>query len=86
MYLARDLPFCGGNCEIVDPTLPAQVASLFPNASKFEAVVIPGAGHALNLVRILLGSKLMGVADHEQHYSRQTTYAAILDFFDTLTI
>ncbi|KAJ4397153.1 hypothetical protein N0V93_001377 [Gnomoniopsis smithogilvyi] len=64
----RDLPFCGGNCEAVEPSLPAQVGGLFPNASKFEAVVVPGAGHALNL-----------------HLSWETTYTAILDFFDTLT-
>lgn len=52
--LARDLAFCGGNCETVEPSLPAQVEGLFPNASKFLAVIVPEAGHALNLVCILL--------------------------------
>lgn len=61
VHLARDLPFCGGNCEIVDPTLPAQVTGLFPNASKFEAVVVPGGGHALNLVRIHLNLPIEGL-------------------------
>lgn len=69
---------------MVDPTLPAQVDELFPNASQFQAVVVPGAGHALNLVRIPLNSMVTDIADYEQHLSRETTYAAILDFFDTI--
>lgn len=55
---ARDLPFCGGNCETAEPSLPAQVGTLFPNASAFEAVIVPGAGHALNLVSLTSSSTL----------------------------
>lgn len=62
-HIAQDLPFCGGNCETADPSLPAQVGGLFSNASKFEAVVIPGAGHALNLVRRLPKPTMTGVAN-----------------------
>ena len=48
----RDIPFCGGNCDkppkgvanILETSKP-----MFPKASKFDAVVVPGAGHGLNL-------------------------------------
>ncbi|KAH8894514.1 alpha/beta-hydrolase [Thozetella sp. PMI_491] len=45
----RDLPFCGGNCSPSTPSIPAQVQEFFPSASAFEVVVIPEAGHGLNL-------------------------------------
>ncbi|KAI1770272.1 Alpha/Beta hydrolase protein [Hypoxylon cercidicola] len=45
----RDLPFCGGNCFASEPSFPAQVGKSFTNSSSFEAVVVPGAGHGLNL-------------------------------------
>ncbi|KAH8900407.1 alpha/beta-hydrolase [Thozetella sp. PMI_491] len=45
----RDIPFCGGNCSTSVPSLPAKVQENFPNAAKFEAVVVPDAGHGLNL-------------------------------------
>jgi pimeloyl-ACP methyl ester carboxylesterase len=45
----RDLPFCGGNCSTSVPSLPAQSQQFFANASSFEAAIIPGGGHALNL-------------------------------------
>ncbi|KAI1763624.1 Alpha/beta hydrolase family-domain-containing protein [Hypoxylon sp. FL1150] len=46
----RDIPFCGGNCSTSEPSIPAQVSEYFTNASSFEAVVVCGAGHGLNLV------------------------------------
>lgn len=50
----RDLPFCGGDCLITgDSSLPNFLEisrEYFPNASKFEAVVVGEAGHGLNLV------------------------------------
>ncbi|KAJ9133818.1 Ctr copper transporter family protein [Pleurostoma richardsiae] len=49
----RDIPFCGGDCLIThDPALssiPAASGAMFPNASHFDAVIVPSAGHALNL-------------------------------------
>ncbi|XXG98410.1 uracil permease [Hypoxylon texense] len=45
----RDIPFCGGNCLVSEPSLPAQTRPYFPNASFFEAIVVSGAGHGLNL-------------------------------------
>lgn len=62
---ARDLPFCGGNCETAEPSLPAQVGDLFPSSSQFQAVVVPGAGHALNLVRIIPAPTIIDGANHE---------------------
>ncbi|KAI1386512.1 Alpha/Beta hydrolase protein [Hypoxylon trugodes] len=44
----RDIPFCGGNCTVTDPSIPAQSKQSFPNASCFEAVIVPRAGHGLN--------------------------------------
>ncbi|KIW13126.1 hypothetical protein PV08_08313 [Exophiala spinifera] len=51
----RDLVFCGGNC--LPPTssgngtvnLIAEVQGAFPGAKPFDAFVVPGAGHGLNL-------------------------------------
>jgi pimeloyl-ACP methyl ester carboxylesterase len=49
----RDIPYCGGNClatgEGPYPSIPAAVKQVFPNASDFEAFVVPSAGHGLNL-------------------------------------
>ncbi|KAI2620084.1 Alpha/Beta hydrolase protein [Hypoxylon sp. NC1633] len=45
----RDVPFCAGNCQTSDPSIPAQSKETFTNPSYFEAVVVPGAGHGLNL-------------------------------------
>ncbi|KAI0161178.1 Alpha/Beta hydrolase protein [Hypoxylon sp. FL1284] len=45
-----DIPFCGGNCSTSEPSVPAQSAEYFSNSSYFETVIVPGAGHALNLV------------------------------------
>ncbi|KAK4580518.1 hypothetical protein LTR86_000721 [Recurvomyces mirabilis] len=48
----RDLPYCGGNC-LAPPTgyssIPAAALKFFPNATNPTAVVVPGAGHGLNL-------------------------------------
>ena len=46
----RDIPFCGGNCLQDEPSIPAMVESSFSNSSDFQAVVVPSAGHGLNLV------------------------------------
>lgn len=50
----RDLPFCGGDCTITgNASLPNFLEisrDYFPNASKFDAVAVGGAGHGLNLV------------------------------------
>ncbi|KAH6660276.1 Alpha/Beta hydrolase protein [Truncatella angustata] len=45
----RDILFCGGNCTSSDPSIPAMVEEFFTNASSFDAFIIPGAGHGLNL-------------------------------------
>ncbi|KAF2482664.1 hypothetical protein BDY17DRAFT_251478 [Neohortaea acidophila] len=48
----NDLPFCGGNCDqsfTGYPTLPAAAQRLFPNASAYQTVIVPGSGHGLNL-------------------------------------
>lgn len=49
----RDLPFCGGDCLATgNPALasiPAASAGSFPNAAPFEAFIVPGSGHGLNL-------------------------------------
>ncbi|KAI1142438.1 hypothetical protein F5Y05DRAFT_409584 [Hypoxylon sp. FL0543] len=47
--LERDIPFCGGNCDASSPPIPAQAKQSFTNASYFDAVIVPGAGHGLNL-------------------------------------
>ncbi|KAK5111813.1 hypothetical protein LTR62_004733 [Meristemomyces frigidus] len=48
----RDLPYCGGNC-LAPPTgftsIPAQALTFFPNTTAKEAVIVPRAGHGLNL-------------------------------------
>ncbi|KAI1416738.1 hypothetical protein F5Y13DRAFT_177299 [Hypoxylon sp. FL1857] len=46
----RDIPFCGGNCFATDPPIPAQVKQSFTNTSCFDAIIVNGAGHGLNLV------------------------------------
>jgi hypothetical protein len=52
-FTERDVPFCGGACLATgDPALksiPAAVVKSFPNAKNFEAFIVPGAGHGLNL-------------------------------------
>ncbi|KAL7911331.1 hypothetical protein GGI35DRAFT_447174 [Trichoderma velutinum] len=51
----QDLPFCGGNCSDTTtiqgayPNLLAASQPFFPNVSSFNATVIPGGGHGLNL-------------------------------------
>ena len=48
----RDVPYCGGDCYATGGgggSIPAGVREYFPKASKFEAYVVPGAGHGLNL-------------------------------------
>ncbi|KAH7170033.1 Alpha/Beta hydrolase protein [Dactylonectria macrodidyma] len=50
----RDLPFCGSDCyatDSVDSNLPSLLdasKAFFPSASRFNATVVPGAGHGLN--------------------------------------
>lgn len=50
----RDIPYCGGDCLITgNPALasiPTAVSKNFANAKAFNATIIPGAGHGLNLV------------------------------------
>ena len=50
MNIDRDIPFCGGNCLNEQPSIPDQVRDSFSNSSDFKAVVVPSAGHGLNLV------------------------------------
>lgn len=49
----RDVPFCGGDCTLTgDPSLPNIPSSSipnFPNAKTVEVVIVPEAGHGLNL-------------------------------------
>ncbi|KAI2779036.1 alpha/beta-hydrolase [Daldinia loculata] len=45
----RDGAFCGGNCYVSEPSIPEQTGKSFTNTSSFEAFVVPGAGHGLNL-------------------------------------
>lgn len=48
----RDIPYCGGNC-LAPPTgydsIPASSKKFIANANPFEVVIVPGAGHGLNL-------------------------------------
>jgi pimeloyl-ACP methyl ester carboxylesterase len=48
----RDIPYCGGRC-LVAPTgfgsIPAQSLPKFPNAKNHKVVIVPNAGHGLNL-------------------------------------
>lgn len=46
-----DEPFCGLDCFAtggVAPSIPAEVAEVFPNAKAFEAYIQPGTGHGIN--------------------------------------
>ncbi|KAI1458060.1 Alpha/Beta hydrolase protein [Annulohypoxylon moriforme] len=45
----RDIPFCGGNCDSTKPPIPDQSKQYFTNANSFDAIVVPNAGHSLNL-------------------------------------
>ncbi|QDS74961.1 hypothetical protein FKW77_004889 [Venturia effusa] len=49
----RDIPFCGGDCIITgNPALPnlvAQSKPMLPKVKDFTGVIVPGAGHGLNL-------------------------------------
>jgi len=58
----RDIPYCGGDCLATGdpalPSIPAASKPYFPNAAVFEAFIVPGAGHGLNLV------SHCGVHDH----------------------
>lgn len=48
----RDVPYCGGNCLAPPtgyPNIPSTSKKYFPDASKFEVYIVPGAGHGLNL-------------------------------------
>lgn len=49
----HDTPYCGGDCYATgNPALasiPAASKMFLPNAAPFEAFVVPGAGHGLNL-------------------------------------
>lgn len=50
----NDVPFCGGNCHGTSAigesaeNLIAFSEQFFPNASPFNATIIPGSGHGLN--------------------------------------
>ncbi|QIW98327.1 hypothetical protein AMS68_003845 [Peltaster fructicola] len=48
----RDIPYCGGNC-LAPPTgydsIPAYSKNYIANANPFDVVIVPGAGHGLNL-------------------------------------
>ncbi|ETS84808.1 hypothetical protein PFICI_02833 [Pestalotiopsis fici W106-1] len=45
----RDVPFCGGNCSATEPSIPEMVQHSFQNATYFDAVIVTGSGHGLNL-------------------------------------
>lgn len=49
----RDVPFCGGDCLLTGdpslPNIPSSSKSNFPNAQDFQVVIVPEAGHGLNL-------------------------------------
>lgn len=49
----HDTPYCGGDCYATgNPALasiPAASAMFLPDAAPFEAFIVPGAGHGLNL-------------------------------------
>lgn len=51
--LENDTPYCGGDCLATgNPALasiPAASKMFFPNAQNFEAFIVPGTGHGLNL-------------------------------------
>jgi pimeloyl-ACP methyl ester carboxylesterase len=48
----RDVPFCGGNCNAAPtgyPNIPSSSKQFLTNAAPFEVIIVPGAGHGLNL-------------------------------------
>ncbi|KAI2472994.1 Alpha/Beta hydrolase protein [Annulohypoxylon bovei var. microspora] len=45
---ARDVPFCGGNCDSTTPPIPDQSGPYFNNTNSFDAIVVPNTGHSLN--------------------------------------
>lgn len=49
----HDTPYCGGDCYATGSpalaSIPAASAQYIPNAAPFEAFIVPGAGHGLNL-------------------------------------
>lgn len=51
----HDVPFCGGDCmatSAIDDKFPNLIASsepMFPNASPFNATIVPEAGHGVFL-------------------------------------
>ncbi|KAK5688288.1 hypothetical protein LTS10_000266 [Elasticomyces elasticus] len=45
----RDTPYCGGNCYALSPSIPQLAFATIPDAKNPQAVVIPNAGHGLNL-------------------------------------
>lgn len=53
MNIEHDTPYCGGDCLATgNPSLasiPAASEMFFPDAANFEAFIVPGAGHGLNL-------------------------------------
>lgn len=48
----KDIPYCGGNC-LAAPTgytsIPETSKNYLPDVSNFDVVIVPGAGHGLNL-------------------------------------
>jgi len=48
----HDIPYCGGNCLAPPtgyPSIPAAAFKTLPNVTNPQAVVVPNAGHGLNL-------------------------------------
>ncbi|ORY55857.1 Alpha/Beta hydrolase protein [Pseudomassariella vexata] len=45
----RDIPACGGNCMMAEPSIPALSQQFFKNTTDFETVIVPNAAHGLNL-------------------------------------
>lgn len=79
-----DVPFCGGDClgtgDRNVPSIPAASKTSFPNATNFDARIIMGAGHGLNLVRDDEAvRKEDGLLTPTQLYSHSVTYKAIFD-------
>ena len=63
----RDLPYCGGDCDITGdpslPNIPSSSKTYLPNAAPFQVDIVPGAGHGLQI-----------------SYSQPVTNGLMLDF------
>jgi hypothetical protein len=80
----RDLIYCGTDCYATGNSNMSSVLDLsesyFPLKPPFKAMVIPGAGHGLNLVGYPRYSQEASMLTKSQDFTWPTTYQTISDF------